>query len=126
MSLTKYKILIVEDEAPLLGILMKKFQGAGFGVVSARDGLAGLAATEKERPNLILLDIIMPRLDGISMLKKLQSRNLINGTSVIILTNLNDPVKNMEAEEYGAKDILIKSDWKLEDIIGKVRQYLPK
>jgi CheY-like chemotaxis protein len=124
MALKSNKILIVEDEASLLNVLAKKFESTGFGVRTAEDGLKGLEAVKKEKPDLVLLDLIMPKMDGMTMLKILRDDKIINGTHVIILTNLNDPRKHEEAHQYGISDFLVKTDWKLEDIISKVRECL--
>ena len=118
------KILIIEDEEPLINALYDKFTGSGFEVIKAKDGQEGYASAIKFHPDLILLDIIMPVMDGMSMLEKLRLDPWGKDVKVILLTNLSDPGKIKQSLGKGVRDYLIKSDWKLEDIVKKVREKL--
>jgi len=120
-SLTK-KILIVEDDAPLLDSLRDKFESEGFIIVTATDGQAGIEAVKKERPDLVLIDILLPKLDGISMAKEISKLDL--GTAMIFLTNLSDAEHISEAVAVGTVDYLVKSDWSINDVVDKVRKKL--
>lgn len=115
---------IVEDEEPVLNVLSSRFEKEGFEVIRASDGEEGLKAALEHQPDLILLDLLMPRMDGISMLKKLREDDWGKNVPVIVLTNLNDADKVASATEGGAFDFLVKADWKLEDLVKKVRQKL--
>ena len=121
---TKKKILIVEDEESLRGALRDKFAWEGFDVLEAGDGEEGLKAALREHPDLILLDIIMPKMDGITMLKKLREDDWGKEAQVILLTNLSDNEKLSEALAQGTYDYLVKSDWKIADVVAKVRERL--
>lgn len=117
-------ILIIEDEIAMLRILTDKFSQEGFRVIKAANGEEGLRFALSERPDLILLDIVMPRMGGLEMLDKLREDEWGKTAKVILLTNLSDIEKISEAVKEGAYDYLIKSDWKLKDIVKKVKEKL--
>lgn len=121
---TKKTILVVEDEALLLQALMDKFETEGFQVFGAPDGQAGLDAAFKEHPDLILLDIVMPRMDGLTMLKYLRQNDWGKTAQVIVLTNLSDWQKINEAVQHRAFDYLVKTDWKIEDVVKRAKEKL--
>jgi DNA-binding response OmpR family regulator len=123
MSLKK-KILIIEDEYPLLRALKIKLEENGLEVLSAKNGKEGLETALKDHPDLILLDIVMPIMDGMSMLIKLREEEWGKSVPVIILTNLGETEKIAESIEKNAFDYLIKTDWTLEDIVKKVKERL--
>ena len=118
------KVLIVEDEKSLRKVLVKKLIKEKFDILEAKDGLDGLDKAIEHHPDLILLDIIMPVMDGITMLKKLRSDKWGKEVPVIILTNLVDAGKTQESLEQGVYDFLVKSDWKIDDVIKKVNNRL--
>ncbi|MBT3690299.1 response regulator [bacterium] len=122
--MTKKKILIVDDEAPLSKVLKDKFESTGFEVLTAKNGEEGLMKAVTQKPDLILLDIVMPRLDGMTMLKKLREDEWGKGVEVILLTNLSDNDKVRQALKNNVYDYLIKSNWKLEDLVIKVKEKL--
>lgn len=115
-------ILVVEDEALLLQALMDKFETEGFRVLGASDGQAGLDSALKEHPDLILLDIVMPKMDGLTMLKHLRSDEWGKSCQVIVLTNLSDWQKINEAVQHRAFDYLVKTDWKIEDVVKRAKE----
>jgi len=116
------KILVVEDELPLALSLKDKFEAAGFDVAIATDGQKGLEAAKTGKPDLVLIDILLPKLDGISMAKKINELGL--GVKIIFLTNLNDSKHISEAISAEATDYLVKADWNINDIVDKVKQKL--
>jgi DNA-binding response OmpR family regulator len=117
-------ILIVEDEKSLRDALRDKFTREGFTVLEATNGEDGLAVAVHSRPALILLDIVMPRMDGITMLKMLRKDAWGIGAKVIFLTNLSEFTKVSEAMEQGSFNFLVKSDWKIKDVVVKARSLL--
>jgi len=119
-------ILVVEDEAPLRGALSDKLKRAGFFVLEARNGEEGLEVATREHPDLILLDVMMPVMSGMAMFKQLREDAWGKNAKVIMLTNLNDPENIAGAMEQGSYDYFIKSDWKIEDIVEKVKDNLKK
>lgn len=127
MTQANKKILIVEDELSLRNALRDKLSRENFAVLEAKNGEEGLEVALREHPDLILLDIIMPVMDGMTMLKKLRYENEWGKTvPVIILTNLTSDneermrdITNTEPSYY-----LVKSDWKIEDVVAKIRERL--
>ena len=117
-------ILVVEDDYSLMNVLRKKLISVGFNVFEAANGEEGLDAVSKHRPDLILLDIIMPKMDGLTMLKKLREDEWGKKAKVILLTNLSDEEKVLKENDLGSFDYLVKSDWSLEDIVRKIRKKL--
>jgi DNA-binding response OmpR family regulator len=120
----KKKILIVEDETSLRNALRDKLMLEGFIVLEAKNGEEGLDVALRDHPDLILLDIIMPKMDGLTMLKKLREDVWGKNTKVILLTNLSDNEKVSEALLQGSYDYLVKSDWKIGDVVAKIRARL--
>jgi len=118
------KILIVEDEETLANVISDKLSQEKYRTFIARNGRDGLDAALKEKPDLILLDIIMPVMDGLAMLKELRQDKWGSTAKVIILTNLTEAETTAEAMEHGVHDFLVKTDWKLEDIVKKVKDIL--
>lgn len=116
------KILIVEDEAPLRNAVTDILTFEGFEVFQAKNGQEGLDIALKEHPDLILLDLMMPIMDGLTMLEKLrQDAEFGKSAAVILLTNINDPDKVAMATEAGSYDFLVKSDWNIEDVVKKIK-----
>ena len=120
----KYKILIVEDEKPLREILVDNFKGEGFFVLVATNGEEGLKMALLEHPDFILLDIILPVMDGMTMLKKLREDEWGKEAKVMMLTNLSDPEKVSQALEQGSYDYLVKTDWHIDEVVQKVKEKL--
>lgn len=121
----KKRILIAEDEATLGELLRDFLDGHGYEVLLTKDGEECLLAYDKFKPDLLVLDIIMPKKDGFEVLEELSKKNG-NGEQppVIILTNLNNPEDIEKALNLGAKTYLIKTDHQMEDIIKKIKETL--
>lgn len=124
MSEAKKKILIVEDDLMLLNVLAEKLVKDGFEVFKAKDGEEGLTECFSKQPDLILLDVIMPKMDGVTMLKKLREEEKFVATPVILLTNVGYGPQIDEAIKHGVQDFLVKANWRLEDVVAKVKQKL--
>jgi CheY-like chemotaxis protein len=122
--MTKKKILIIEDEEILLDVLQQKLSKDGYEVSVARDGSEGLAMLKKDRPDLILLDIIMPKMDGYEVLEKIKNMG-INDLPIIVISNSGQPVEIEKALSLGARDYLIKAEFEPNEVIKKVRSFLP-
>lgn len=124
METKKYRVLIVEDERPLAQMLCDKLAREGFDAKMAKDGQEGLAIALDWQPDLILLDLLMPNMDGMTMLRKLRSDPVGKTMRVILLTNLSDTQKVYEAMTYDVRDYLVKTNWDLDDIIKEIRTKL--
>ena len=120
------KILIVEDEKSLIDALQEKLKDEGYSVLTARNGEEGLEVALTNQPDLILLDLVMPVMSGMTMLKKLREDSWGETVSVIVLTNLTDVKEQREALEVNTENYLVKSDWSLSDVIKKVKEILEK
>ncbi|MCK4592792.1 response regulator [Candidatus Parcubacteria bacterium] len=118
----KKKILVIEDEATLQKALNDILSQEGYDVLSALDGVSGLDLALKENPDLILLDIILPKLDGFEVLKKLKEEN--SQIPIIILTNLSDINDIQKALDLGATTYLVKADFHLDDVLKKIKETL--
>ena len=120
----KKKILIIEDEQPLLKILADKFTKEDFEVILTTNGKDGLDSALKNHPDIILLDILMPVMDGMMVLNELRKDPWGKNASVILLTNLSDSEKKKTGFHQGVSEYLIKSDLSLNDIVKKVKEKL--
>lgn len=118
------KILFVEDEPNLQKAISEVLVQEGYKVLGAVDGEEGLAVAQKEQPNLILLDLILPKKDGFEVLKELKADPKLKSIPVIVLTNLEGVGDIEKALELGATTYLVKANYKLEDIIGKIKELL--
>lgn len=118
------KILFIEDESALQRAISKYFPENGYHVVSALDGEAGLRLAKSESPDLILLDLILPKKGGFEVLKELKEDEKTKSIPVIILTNLGGTTDVERALEMGATTYLVKTNYRLEEVIEKVKQIL--
>jgi DNA-binding response OmpR family regulator len=116
------KILIVDDEKPLAKALDLKLSHAGFATETASDGEEALAKIEKEKFDLIILDIMMPKMDGYGVIAELKKRGVT--TPVIISSNLSQGEDLNRLKSAGAADYYIKSDAPLEDVVMRVKKNL--
>lgn len=108
----------------LIEPLTKHLSDAGFKVLQAFDGAQGLESATANHPDLILLDIVMPVMDGITMLKKLREDDWGKTAQVIILTNLTNSEVLESAKGANVADFLVKSNWKMEDLVTLAKQLL--
>jgi len=117
-------VLIVEDDVFLSGIYKKKFEVEGFKVSVAENGEKGLADAKKKKPDIILLDILLPKLDGFAVLKAIKADDGAKDIPVILLTNLGQKDDVEKGVEMGAEDYLIKIHFKPSEVVDKVRKIL--
>jgi DNA-binding response OmpR family regulator len=120
----KNSILIVEDESSLRGALVDKFTREAFMVYEAKDGEVGLETALAHQPDVILLDMMMPKMDGISLLRQLRHKNEWGKrVPVLLLTNVSSDDKRMlkEVAEDGLVNYLVKSDWSISMLVKRVR-----
>lgn len=123
----KKTILVVDDDLPVLSAIVEKLEREGFVALQARNGEDGLVSALQAHPNLILLDIVMPKMDGISMLKKLRTTDdWGKGVPVILLTNLSPDKENFNKGTEGCDPAyyLIKANWSLSDVVDKIKEVL--
>jgi DNA-binding response OmpR family regulator len=126
MDEQKTKVLIVEDEEILLTALCEELKQEGFDAIGAKDGMEGVEKAASEKPELILLDLVMPRLDGIGALKQLKENPETQNIPVVILTNLSDYDKVSDALSLGAMDYLVKANYRLEELVTKIKTVIKR
>ena len=118
------KILIIEDEASLRNTMADFLNEENFKAIGAEDGEIGIQLAKKELPDLILLDIILPKKDGFEVLTELKNDESTKKIPVILLTNLESPEDVEKAFAKGITTYLVKSNYKLEDIVKKIKETL--
>lgn len=120
------KILLVEDDEMLHDMYTQKFKTHGYDVVSAYNGVEGVKLAEAEQPSLILLDVIMPKMDGFVALKKIRKNPSTVNIPVILLTNLGQEEDVKKGKELGADDYFIKANHTPQEVVDKVNELLKK
>lgn len=113
------RVLIIEDEKPMARALERKLGSAGFATAVALDGAVALTLLEHERFDCILLDLIMPKVDGFVVLQTLRERKVV--TPIIVMTNLSQPEDAARAKELGAREFLVKSNTPIAEVVERVR-----
>lgn len=117
-------ILIIEDEQFLLSLLMRKLKNSGFRVRAAFDGEAGIQAVQEKKPGLILLDLILPGMDGWEVLRRLKDDKRFQDIPVFIISNLGEPGDIAKGKKAGAVEYLIKAEHSPQQIVEKVSHVL--
>lgn len=121
------KILLVEDDPMVVRMYERKLTLEGFSIDLAYNGEDGLAALKKNRPDIILLDVMMPRLSGLDMLRLVKSDPQYADLPVVILTNLGDREEDVKkCKELGAEDYWVKVNLRLNDLAGKINKILSR
>jgi DNA-binding response OmpR family regulator len=118
------KILLVEDDAFVSDIYQTKLGQDGFSVILAENGIEAMKALENEKPDMVLLDVVMPYMDGMEVLKKMKENENWKNIPVILLTNLSEKEKVEEGLEIGASDYLIKSHFTPSEVVTRVKSLL--
>ncbi len=120
------RILLVEDDINLRDIYMARLQAEKYEIITASDGEEALAVAVKQKPDLILLDVMMPKISGFDVLDILRSTPEIKNTKVIIMTALNQESDRKRGEALGVDKYLIKSQVTLEDVVRSIKEMLPQ
>ena len=120
------KILIVEDDKFLRDLLVHKLTHEGFGVKEAFDGEEGFKAALEDPADLVLLDLILPRLDGFDVLEKFKKDPKLSAVPILVLSNLGQKEDIARAMSAGAKDFLVKSNFTLGEVVERIKSVLKK
>ena len=120
------KILVVEDEPSLQKAMVDVLNINGYETVGAGDGEEGLAMARSLKPDLILLDIILPKMNGFEVLKAIKADETIKHIPVIVLTNLEGSTDIEQALSLGAMTYLVKTNYELDDIVKRAKDALAK
>ncbi len=114
------KILVIEDDIFLRKVINKKLSKEGYDVIEAIDGEKGLKAIKEEKPDLVLLDIILPEMNGFEVLAKMKKESTLSKIPVIILSNLGEKKEVEKGLKMGAKDYLIKAHFTPGEIMDRI------
>ena len=126
MKSKEAKILLAEDDKYICRAYKDGLERAGFQVLVAFDGVEAMQKVRSEKPDLILLDLIMPVKNGFEMLEELKKDPAFKRIPVIILSNLGQDSDREKGKSLGAVDYLVKSDFSMKEVIRKVREHLTK
>ncbi|NTU99478.1 response regulator [Candidatus Falkowbacteria bacterium] len=124
MSQTKHKILIIEDDAFLLTMYSTKFELEGYEVLTSDEGDRGLKLAQKENPDIILLDVLLPKMNGFEVLKELKKNDKTKDIKVLLLTNLSQRGEVQQGLDLGAIDYLIKAHYMPSEVVERVEKIL--
>lgn len=124
MSEKEKKILVVDDEDSVREIYRHEFTSSGYDVVVAADGEEGLLKAGEERPGIILLDIMLPKMSGIEVLRALKENELTKTIPVLLLTNLGEETIIKEGFELGADGYLLKVSYTPAQVVDEVKKFL--
>jgi len=124
MKEKKVHVLLIEDDNFLIDIYKTKFEMEGFKVNVSDNGELGLSDAKKKKPDVILLDILLPKMDGFAVLKKLKSDKVTKSIPVILLTNLGQKDDVEKGLELGAADYLIKAHFRPSETVDRVKNIL--
>ncbi|MCX6720897.1 MAG: response regulator [Candidatus Staskawiczbacteria bacterium] len=120
----KKNILIIEDDSFFVELISKKLFSKEFSILSAKDGEEGIKKAKEEKPDLILLDLLLPVMDGYEVLSTLKNDSETSAIPIIILSNLSSKEDIDKGLKLGASDFLIKSQIDLEEIVGKINAFI--
>ena len=120
----KIKILLIEDDPFLLSMYATKFELEGFEIIFAEDGEKALKVANKEKPDIILLDVLLPKMDGFEVLKELKKNEETKAVPVILLTNLSQRDDVEKGLALGAVDYLIKAHFMPTEVVEKIKKIL--
>ncbi|HEY8108708.1 MAG TPA: response regulator [Patescibacteria group bacterium] len=122
--MAKINIILVEDDSVLAEMYVQKFTREGFDVRHALDGDEGIRLVKEKRPDLVLLDIMMPKKSGIEVLEELRSSSETKGVAVVLLSNVGDQEYIDKGMALGAVGYLLKSNYTPSEVVSKVREIL--
>lgn len=121
------KIIVVADDEPfILQAYQEGLQRAGYKILTAADGATALKLAKDHKPDLILLDLIMPDLNGFEVLEKLKHNRKLKNIPVIVVSNISKATDEHEVRSLGAIEFVVKSNYSLKDIVSIVRKTIEK
>lgn len=118
------KVLLIEDEEALRHVLSKKLEKEGYEVILAEDGEVGMEKLRSEKPDMILLDIMLPKKDGYQVIDEIHADEELRKTPVLVISNSGQPVELERIMEKGACGYIVKADFTPEEVIEKMRACL--
>jgi len=121
---TNKKILMIEDERIIVDLLKRKSEKEGYQVSVGRDGVEGLEKMREDKPELILLDIVMPRMGGLEVMEKMREDDELKDIPIVVISNSGQPIELDRAKKLGAKDWLVKTEFDPQEVIRKVKKQI--
>jgi len=118
------KILLIEDEELIITLLQKKLEKEGYKVLVARDGVEGMEQMKEVVPDLVLLDIVMPRMGGLEVIEEMRKDKELRVVPIIVISNSGQPVELDRAKNLGARDWLIKTEFDPKEVLDKVKKQI--
>ena len=122
----KTRVLVIEDDRFLQKILLMKFMAEGFVVQGASDGEDGLKQVLAEPPDLVVLDLILPKMNGFEVLTEMKTNSITKNIPVVILSNLGQEEDIRRVMELGALEFLVKSNHSIMEVVSKVKEVYAK
>ena len=116
------KILIIEDDSFLQGLASRKLRADGFEVLSAANHTEAFAVLEKEAPSMILLDLLLPEVNGYEILKKVRENPKTKDIPVIVFSNLSEEKDIKKAQDLGIVEFMVKSNFTLDELAQKIKE----
>jgi DNA-binding response OmpR family regulator len=123
---SKIKVAIIEDDMAIVQMYRTKFESEGYDVATAPDGQAGLDLIEKIEPDIVLLDLMMPNMNGLEMLKQLRSQAGGRDMKVVVLTNMGDTETATKVYKMAADDYIVKAEMTPKQVAERVKALLAK
>lgn len=120
MSATRKTILIVEDEKAISGLLTQQLSDAGYNVILAEDGYEGVNLAQTKKPDLIILDVMMPKMDGFKVCRLIKFNEELKNIPIIMMTSLPEGENRATGEEVGA-DVYLPKPFKVDELFAKIR-----
>ena len=118
------KILLIEDEELIVTLLQRKLEKEGYQISVARNGVEGMEKMRENKPDLILLDIVMPRMGGFEVLGEMRNEKELRVIPVIIISNSGQPVELDRAKKMGVRNWLIKTEFDPKEVLSKVKKQI--
>jgi len=122
----KALVLIIEDDSYISDMYRIKLESENFEVVTAKDGIIGIRTIEKQKPDIVLLDIVMPKIDGFSVLKTIKRNPELKEIPIVLLTNLSQKENVERGFELGADSYIIKAHFTPSEVVKKIKDILEK
>lgn len=122
----KASVLIIEDDSYISDMYRIKLESEDFEVAIAKDGIVGIKMLEKQKPDIVLLDVVMPKIDGFSVLKTIKRNPELKEIPIVLLTNLGQKENVEKGFELGADSYIIKAHFTPSEVVEKIKEILKK
>lgn len=126
MPKKKTKVLVAEDDQFLLKVYLNKFKMEDYDVISALDGVEAMKKLKSEKPDILLLDLVMPEKDGFEVLCEMKMDPELKKIPVVILSNLGQESDIKKGKELGADDYMVKANFSINEVVDKVKEVLAR